>query len=107
MLFILHFGDTLTVNQLAEKLNIGASTASHLVEKLLQAGFAVRIDSTTDRRVIDVHLTEQGHALADRLSGVTHKWIIAKWVSQFSVDQRADLGNSLRALLIIIENKLE
>jgi len=107
VLFILHFGGTLTVNQLAEKLNIGAPTASHLVEKLVQAGFASRIDSTIDRRVIDVHLTEQGHALADRLSGVTHKWIIAKWVSQLSEDQRIDLGNSLRTLLTVIENNPE
>jgi DNA-binding MarR family transcriptional regulator len=107
VLFVLHFRGTLTINQLAEKLSIGAPTASHLVEKLVQAGFAVRVDSTTDRRVIDVHLTEQGRALADRLSGVTHKWIIAKWVSQLSVDQRTELGNSLRALLTIIENNPE
>jgi DNA-binding MarR family transcriptional regulator len=107
VLFVLHFGGTHTVNQLAEKLNIGASTASHLVEKLVQAGFAVRIDSTADRRIIDVHLTEQGHAMADRLSGATHKWIIAKWLSQLTEDQRAALGNSLHALLTIIENNPE
>jgi DNA-binding MarR family transcriptional regulator len=107
VLFVLHFGGTLTVNQLAEKLNIGAPTASHLVEKLVRAGFAARIDSTTDRRVIDVHLTEQGHAMADRLSCINHKWVIAKWISQLSEEQRADLGNSLRALLTIIENSPE
>ena len=104
VIFVLHFGGTHTVNQLAEHLNIGASTASHLVEKLVQAGLATRIDSTTDRRIIDVHLTEQGHAMADRLSGVTHKWIITKWVSQLTEDQRGALGNSLHALLTIIEN---
>jgi MarR family transcriptional regulator, organic hydroperoxide resistance regulator len=107
VIFVLHFGGTHTVNQLAERLNIGASTASHLVEKLVQAGLATRIDSTADRRIIDVHLTEQGHAMADRLSGVTHKWIIAKWVSQLTKDQRAALGNSLHALLTIIENTPE
>jgi len=107
VLFILHFGGTLTVNQLAEKLKIGAPTASHLVEKLVRAGFASRIDSTTDRRVIDIHLTEQGHTMANRLSGITHKWIIAKWISQLSEDQRTALGNSLRALLTIIENSPE
>jgi DNA-binding MarR family transcriptional regulator len=104
VIFVLHFGGTHTINQLAEHLNIGASTASHLVEKLVQAGLATRIDSTTDRRIIDVHLTDQGHAMADRLSGVTHKWIIAKWVAQLTEAQRTAFGNSLRALLTIIEN---
>ena len=104
MIFVLHFGGTHTVNQLAEKLNIGASTASHLVEKLVQAGYAVRIDSTTDRRIIDVHLTERGHDMANRLSGVSHKAMLASWVARLSADQRAALGNSLRALLVIIEN---
>ena len=107
VLFVLHFGGTHTVNQVAEHLNIGASTASHLVEKLVQAGLAARVDSTTDRRIIDVHLTGQGHAMADRLSGVTHKWIIAKWVSQLTEDQRSALGSSLHALLTIIENTPE
>jgi DNA-binding MarR family transcriptional regulator len=104
VIFVLHFGGTHTINQLAEHLKIGASTASHLVEKLVQAGLARRIDSTADRRIIDVYLTEQGHAMADRLSGVTHKWIIAKWVSQLTEEQRAAFGNSLHALLTIIEN---
>jgi DNA-binding MarR family transcriptional regulator len=104
VIFVLHFAGTHTVNQLAEKLKIGASTASHLVEKLVQADLAVRIDSTTDRRIIDVHLTEKGHAMADRLSGVAYKKTIATWMSQLSVDQRSALGNNLRALLTIIEN---
>ncbi|MDR3577042.1 MAG: MarR family transcriptional regulator [Anaerolineaceae bacterium] len=107
VIFVLHYGGTQTINQLAEKLKIGASTASHLVEKLVRAGLAQRIDSTTDRRIIDVHLTEQGHAMADRLSGVTHKWIISSWVSQLNEDQRSAFGNSLRALLAIIENSPE
>ena len=104
VIFVLHYGGTLTVNQLAERLKIGQSTASHLVDKLVQAGHVVRIDSTADRRIIDLHLTEQGHNLAERLSGVTHKGIITQWVSQLSETQRTALGSSLQALLAIIEH---
>ena len=104
VVFVLHFGGMHTVNQLADKLSIKQSTASHLVERLVQAGFVMRIDSTTDRRMIELHLTEQGHALADQLSGITHKGVIAQWVSQLTEDQRTALGNSLHALLAIIEN---
>ena len=51
VLLMLHFAGAHTINQLAERLNIGAPTASHLVEKLAQAGLASRIESRTDRRV--------------------------------------------------------
>jgi MarR family transcriptional regulator, organic hydroperoxide resistance regulator len=107
VIFVLRFGGSHTVNQLAERLNIGQSTASHLVEKLVQAGYVLRIDSTTDRRIIDLHLTEQGRAMADRLSGVTHKGIIAQWLSKLTEDQRTTLGNNLHALLTIIHESPE
>lgn len=107
VIFVLHFGGTHTVNQLAERLTIGQSTASRHIEKLVQAGFASRHESSTDRRIIDVDLTEQGHAVADRLSGITQKGMIAYWIAQLTEDQRTDLGNSLSALLRIIENSAE
>jgi DNA-binding MarR family transcriptional regulator len=66
-----------------------------------------RSDSTKDRRIIELHLTKQGHVLADRLSGITHKGIIAQWMSQLTEDQRTALGNILHALLTIIQNNPE
>jgi DNA-binding MarR family transcriptional regulator len=67
----------------------------------------MRVDSATDRRIIDVQLTEQGHALANRLSGINHKWIVAKWVSQLTADQRTAFRNSMCDLRAIIENTPE
>src|SRR5215510_4132284 len=55
VIFVLHFAGIHTVNQLADQLNIKQSTASHLVEKLVQAGFVTRIDSAKDRRIIELH----------------------------------------------------
>lgn len=104
VLFVLHFGGTHTVNQIAEKLNIGQPTASHLVEKLVQASLASRIESKTDRRVSEIDLTTQGHDLADRLSGISYKWVIAEWVSQLTADQQTALGDGLHALLAVIED---
>lgn len=103
VLFVLHFGGMHSVNQLADRLNIKQSTASHLVEKLVRAGFVTRIDSATDRRISELSLTERGHTLADRLSGVTHKKVLAEWVSQLTEGQRTAFGNILHTLLAIIE----
>ncbi len=101
MIFTLHYTGAYTINRLAERLNIGAPTASHLVEKLVQAGLAARLDSATDRRVVEVSLTEEGHAVAYRLWGARNQ-IIGEWVSQLMPEQRQALGQSLQALLVII-----
>ncbi len=63
-----------------------------------------RKDSTKDRRIIELHLTEQGHALAERLSGSTHKSMVARWVAKLPEDQRTAFGQILHTLLDIIEN---
>ena len=102
MIFTLHYNGAYSLNRLAERLTIGAPTASHLVEKLVQAGLAVRLDSTTDRRVIEVSLTDDGHAMADRLWGARNQ-IIGHWVSQLSPEAQQTLGESLQALLAIID----
>jgi DNA-binding MarR family transcriptional regulator len=103
VIFTLHYSGAYTINHLAERLNIGAPTTSHLVEKLVQAGYAVRVDSTTDRRVVEVHLTEQGHEVANRLWG-TRNQIITTWISQLAPEQRRSLGENLQALLVIIND---
>ncbi|MBA3872364.1 MAG: winged helix-turn-helix transcriptional regulator, partial [Anaerolineae bacterium] len=103
VIFTLHYSGADTINHLADRLNIGAPTTSHLVEKLVQAGYAVRVTSTADRRVVDVHLTEQGHEIANRLWG-TRNQVITTWISQLTLEQRRSLGESLQALLVIIND---
>lgn len=99
VLLALHFAGARSVSQLALALSIGAPTASHLVERVVQAGLAVRIESTSDRRVTHVHLTERGHDMARRMSGLNQKHLIAQWMSQLSDRQRAALKSSLRTLV--------
>ena len=92
-----------TIQQLAERLQIGAPAVSQLVEKLVQAGYASRRESTSDRRRVDVQLTAQGQALARNLHGPRDQ-IIAEWFDQLSDEQRLALGDNLKALLHIIAN---
>ncbi len=103
VVMVLHYLGSHTIHQLAERLQIGAPTASHLVEKLVQAGLASRLEAASDRRVVEVHLTDQGHALVKNLSGARDR-IIAEWVVQLTVEQRQALEASLKALLAIIAN---
>jgi DNA-binding MarR family transcriptional regulator len=69
VLFALADEETTTIGRLAEQLEVGQSTASHLVERLVQAGLAARGEDPDDRRRAVPRLTPRGEDLVDRLLG--------------------------------------
>ena len=50
VLFTLAFENQATIGTVAHTLRISPPTASHLVERLVQAGLVERVESTRDRR---------------------------------------------------------
>lgn len=50
----------LTLNELAELINLDKSTASRTINNLVNEGFVERIIDSTDRRFIKIKLTEKG-----------------------------------------------
>ncbi|QBD80274.1 MarR family transcriptional regulator [Ktedonosporobacter rubrisoli] len=67
MLFVLSFKGPVTISKLAKVLVISHATASHLVDRLVQAGLAERAEYNEDRRFTLARLTEAGDALSRRL----------------------------------------
>src|SRR5438445_385086 len=67
VLMILSFKGSAGISKLAEVLCISHPTASQLVDRLVQAGYVERVESTTDRRITLARLTEGGEQLAQRL----------------------------------------
>jgi DNA-binding MarR family transcriptional regulator len=59
-LFLVVFKQPSTVNHLSAMLGVGQPTASHLVEKLVQAGLLERIENPQDRRSVQVRETDAG-----------------------------------------------
>jgi DNA-binding MarR family transcriptional regulator len=55
------------MSHLAQALGIGTPAATGLVDKLVEHGLATREHSPTDRRVVLVRATDEGHALTARL----------------------------------------
>ena len=55
--------DTVQVNQIQNYIHHSPSTTSTLIDKLEDAGYIARTRSQTDRRVVLVTLTAQGHGL--------------------------------------------
>lgn len=56
----------ITVSRLGETLSVHVSTASNMLDKLAKAGLVERRRGEDDRRVVNLHLTEQGQAVLAR-----------------------------------------
>jgi DNA-binding MarR family transcriptional regulator len=96
-LFTISQGEAVPVRRIAEYLDVGQPTASHLVERLVRQGFAGRSESLTDRRVTLVRLTSKGEDLVRRLyQGGEEQY--RSWVRRLTVEERKDLLRGLQAL---------
>src|SRR5579864_1992269 len=101
VLFTVTFYGPLPISRIAHIVRIGAPTASHLVEKLVQAGLLERIESVADRRIVHAHVTPQGQAITLRLRQGRAD-TLQRWVGQLSATDEAALQQGLRALFQIV-----
>jgi DNA-binding MarR family transcriptional regulator len=73
-LFKMHFGQTSTVAELARECSLDAGAMTRLLDRLEAKGLCKRVRSETDRRVVNLELTDAGtHAaseIPEILSGV-------------------------------------
>lgn len=100
-LFLLAHHGQLTVGQLADRLGVGNSTTSILVQQLVEQDLVERSEDVEDRRRTLVALTTQGA----RLIGGSRKKkeaVLRRWVGQLDDAQLADLRGGLRALLRVV-----
>lgn len=67
ILIVLKEVGNITQHELTERLGIQPGSASEVIAKLEDAGNIVRVPSESDRRTMDIALTEQGRILAETL----------------------------------------
>ena len=63
------------VTAFAEIMQISPAGASQMVERLVQEGLVVRQPAVSDRRVREVHLTEQGRILVEASNTQRNAWL--------------------------------
>ena len=56
--------DNLSLSSLSERIRAQNSTVTGIIDRMEQAGLALRVRSTEDRRVIKIKLTERGARIA-------------------------------------------
>lgn len=76
-LAVLSGDEPMTIGRVADLLGITLPTASHLVDKLVRAGFAERSDDPLDRRRAVVRPSEQGAALMRSLREFSQSYLLA------------------------------
>jgi DNA-binding MarR family transcriptional regulator len=96
-LFVLSSTGPAPIGQVAESLGISLPTASHLVERLVQAGLAERTEDQLDRRRTLARLSPQGVGLSERLRQGSRDRL-HDWLARLGGEDRAALLRGLRAL---------
>ena len=102
-LLILAEEGPLVIGQIAQRLGIGLSTGGHLVDRLVQADLAERMEDSEDRRRTLARLTSKGEELHARLlNRVQH---IQMLIQKLDEDDLAALLQGLRALNRVVDDE--
>lgn len=75
ILYELRTGSPMTLNELSQKLHIDKSTASRNVQKLVERDLVKRYPDPTDRRFVQLSLTEQGLKLEQEITDTLMHYI--------------------------------
>ena len=97
LLLLLTQAESLTVGQVGERMGVGQSAASHVVERLVQARLAERREDPADRRRAIVRLSRRGRAVSGNLLDGTE--FLRGWLAALTPPELAALSEGVGALL--------
>lgn len=93
------------LNQLASRLEVGASTAMRTVDRLIAAGFVQRHENKRDRREVVIDLTPAGRRLVDTVTR-HRRAAIEQIVRAMPTERRQDLVEALIAFTAAADEPL-
>ena len=91
-----------SMSELATAKNISRPAISQAVDVLVKKGLLTRIPSTTDRRVVELALTEEGNALLDTVFKENREWMKER-MSILTTEELETIGKAMTALKKILE----
>jgi DNA-binding MarR family transcriptional regulator len=92
----------LSSRELATLLNVGASAITPLVDRLVERGFAQRIEDAHDRRIARLHATDNGTAMLERMRTGQGE-IVRNALSELAPDELESVGAALELLYAAIQ----
>jgi DNA-binding MarR family transcriptional regulator len=91
-----------SISELATAKNISRPAISQAVEILVKKKFLTRVQSTQDRRYVELALTEAGNALLDTVFKETRGWMKERMESM-SIDELETIARAMEALKKMLE----
>lgn len=90
-----------SLSRVSDHLDTSLPAASQLVERVVQAGFVTRVQHPTERRRVELRLTDAGGAALAACDARTRAWLCERLagLKDDELDRLADALNDLRALL--------
>ena len=86
-----------SISELATAKDISRPAMSQAVEVLVKKGLLTRVQSTQDRRFVELALTEAGNNLLDTVFQETRAWMKER-MSALSMDELETIANAMEAL---------
>ena len=91
---------------LSKELRLAAPTVSGLIDRLARAGYLQRIPDTSDRRAINIRLTQKGTNIAkDFLKEARKRW--RSILVRLSAEDRENYLRILKRILMVLGGKNE
>ena len=85
---------SLHISEIGERLQIARPQMTHLIDKLVELDIVERHTGTTDRRTIDIMLTNKGGTLSEKRDSLIRKTIL-ETMSSLTMGELQELSTSL------------
>jgi DNA-binding MarR family transcriptional regulator len=96
--------EPLTMSELSSDLNVPMSTATRIVDGLVQGGMVERVNDPNDRRVVRVGMSKNGRELYE--TGMAYsKQRITKLLENFSAEEQSQLVRLMNKLFDALINE--
>jgi len=96
--------EPLTMSELSSELNVPMSTATRIVDGLVQGGMVERVPDPNDRRVVRVQMSQNGRELYE-LGMAYGKQRIAKLLKDFTAEEQEQLLKLMSKLFDALLNE--
>ncbi len=91
-----------SISELASAKNISRPAISQAVDILVHKGLLTRVQSTQDRRYVDLALTRAGNDLLDAVFKDTRSWMKQR-MSMLSAEELETIAKAMEAMKKIVE----
>lgn len=95
-----------SVSELADRFKVSPPSMSKTVTALVNRGWAARVRSQEDRRVVQVHLTDDGRAILGEMREQADS-VVAAMLEPLSPEEREQLSAGLDALYAALGESLD